>query len=119
MAGHAQLKFVMTECSKTQIRLIGPIVVMFIFFSVSAGCLDSENQFADAGPLTGDYMEYSCRICYKSFSNKQNARRHEIIHTGQKPWQCDSCERGFTQKVHLIRHYVGVHKFLPPEYATK
>ena len=25
MAGHAQLKFVMTECSKTQIRLTGPI----------------------------------------------------------------------------------------------
>ena len=27
MAGHAQLKFVMTECSKTQIRLTGPICV--------------------------------------------------------------------------------------------
>ena len=27
MAGHAQLKFVMTECSKTQIRLTGLIWV--------------------------------------------------------------------------------------------
>ena len=27
MAGHAQLKFVMTECSKTQNRLTGPICV--------------------------------------------------------------------------------------------
>ena len=27
MAGHAQLKFVMTECSKTQIRLTGPSVI--------------------------------------------------------------------------------------------
>ena len=26
MVGHAQLKFVMTECSKTQIRLTGPIL---------------------------------------------------------------------------------------------
>ena len=26
MAGHAQLKFVMTECSTTQIRLTGPIL---------------------------------------------------------------------------------------------
>ena len=26
MAGHAQLKFVMTECSKTQIRLTGPML---------------------------------------------------------------------------------------------
>ena len=29
MAGHAQLKFVMTECSKTQIRLTGPILSEF------------------------------------------------------------------------------------------
>ena len=28
MAGHAQLKFVMTECSKTQIRLTRPIDVL-------------------------------------------------------------------------------------------
>ena len=29
MAGHAQLKFVMTECSKTQIRLTGPKLYRF------------------------------------------------------------------------------------------
>ena len=28
MAGHAQLKFVMTECSKTQIRLTRPMYVV-------------------------------------------------------------------------------------------
>ena len=30
MAGHAQLKFVMTECSKTQIRLTG--LILFWWF---------------------------------------------------------------------------------------
>ena len=28
MAGHAQLKFVITECSKTQIRLTGPMLCL-------------------------------------------------------------------------------------------
>ena len=32
MAGHAQLKFVMTECSKTQIRLTGLIYVNINLF---------------------------------------------------------------------------------------
>ena len=32
MAGHAQLKFVMTECSKTQIRLTGLILMSWYFF---------------------------------------------------------------------------------------
>ena len=35
MAGHAQLKFVMTECSKTQIRLTRPICSCCIFFYLS------------------------------------------------------------------------------------
>ena len=32
MAGHAQLKFVMMECSKTQIRLTG-LILLFSFIS--------------------------------------------------------------------------------------
>ena len=34
MAGHAQLKFVMTECSKTQIRLTGLIMIIIDIFVV-------------------------------------------------------------------------------------
>ena len=33
MAGHAQLKFVMTECSKTQIRLTGLIYIILSRFN--------------------------------------------------------------------------------------
>ena len=32
MAGHAQLKFVMTECSKTQIRLTGLMFELFVSY---------------------------------------------------------------------------------------
>ena len=38
MAGHAQLKFVMTECSKTQIRLTG---LKWCIFQVSSLCVSS------------------------------------------------------------------------------
>ena len=34
MAGHAQLKFVMTECSKTQIRLTRPNFDLFISVTI-------------------------------------------------------------------------------------
>ena len=44
MAGHAQLKFVMTECSKTQIRLTG-LILSFI------SDLRSTVIFADAVEL--------------------------------------------------------------------
>ena len=61
---------------------------------------------------------YMCRFCYKAFSNKQNVRRHELIHTGEKPFSCE-CGRAFTQKAHLMRHYVTVHKTVPDEYRKK
>ena len=32
MSGHAQLKFVMTECSKTQIRLTGLIYICTVLY---------------------------------------------------------------------------------------
>ena len=40
MAGHAQLKFVMTECSKTKIRLTG----LSCGFTARCGCLWSGNK---------------------------------------------------------------------------
>ena len=43
MAGHAQLKFVMTECSKTQIRLTGLIFYIPYFFLVLV------SEFEDLG----------------------------------------------------------------------
>ena len=36
MAGHAQLKFVMTECSKTQIRLTGPKWCTWCYMYISS-----------------------------------------------------------------------------------
>ena len=40
MAGHAQLKFVMTECSKTQIGLTG-----LIYYHVYPGTIRTHMQF--------------------------------------------------------------------------
>ena len=34
MAAHAQLKFVMTECSKTQIRLMGLILLLILIMKI-------------------------------------------------------------------------------------
>ena len=45
MAGHAQLKFVMTECSKTQIRLTG-LKLLEEFCLVFTFCI--KLKFADA-----------------------------------------------------------------------
>ena len=42
MAGHAQLKFVMTECSKTQIRLTRPIFLCLLLTIIRGGARNFE-----------------------------------------------------------------------------
>ncbi|XP_010880587.1 zinc finger protein 770 [Esox lucius] len=48
---------------------------------------------------------HKCPECFKSFSAPSKLKRHCLIHTGQKPFQCYLCRRAFRQLAHLKVHY--------------
>ncbi|XP_078131671.1 uncharacterized protein LOC144533972 isoform X1 [Sander vitreus] len=50
-------------------------------------------------------MEYHCSVCSKEFPHAYKLERHELIHTGEKPYCCSICGRGFNQKGNLKTHY--------------
>ncbi|XP_033943622.1 zinc finger protein 184-like [Pseudochaenichthys georgianus] len=50
-------------------------------------------------------MEYHCTVCSKEFPHAYKLERHELIHTGEKPYCCSICGRGFNQKGNLKTHH--------------
>ncbi|XP_055901821.1 zinc finger protein 729-like [Eupeodes corollae] len=61
--------------------------------------------------------KYRCQYCEKKFTKPCLLKRHEVCHTGAKPFQCEQCDQGFTQKSSLARHMLlhqGVRDFKCP-----
>ena len=54
---------------------------------------------------------YNCDSCEKSFTQAVNLKKHiQTIHEGQRNYKCDSCEKTFTQLGNLKTHIKRIHE---------
>merc|ERR1719189_175838 len=54
-----------------------------------------------------------CPVCGLLINSKRfNFKQHLKIHTGEKPFTCNICNRSFRQKAHMVKH-VTTHRSLP------
>ncbi|KAG1932693.1 gastrula zinc finger protein XlCGF8.2DB-like [Pimephales promelas] len=49
-------------------------------------------------------FNHVCCYCGESFTTSSDLNRHQIIHTGVKPYKCSYCDRRFTHSGHLKSH---------------
>ncbi|XP_038603400.1 zinc finger and BTB domain-containing protein 14 isoform X2 [Tachyglossus aculeatus] len=65
---------------------------------------------AAPGDLKFEYLLYGhreqvgCRACGKTFSDEARLRKHEKLHTADRPFVCEMCAKGFTTQAHLKEH---------------
>lgn len=48
--------------------------------------------------------DFTCSVCQRRLSSKQNYREHVSIHTGERPFCCSHCGLSFRQGSQLSQH---------------
>ncbi|KAJ5144200.1 uncharacterized protein N7515_002987 [Penicillium bovifimosum] len=57
-------------------------------------------------------LSLECSVCKRCYAKREHLQRHELIHTGAKPFACAICDRSFSRQDVLNRH-ARVHQNLP------
>lgn len=58
--------------------------------------------FASSG--TDMPKKFQCRQCHYSTNIMTNLRHHVRVHSGERPFKCSDCGKGFIQKIQMIKH---------------
>ena len=64
---------------------------------------------------------FKCDLCAYASISQRHLESHMLIHTDQKPYQCDQCDQCFRQKQLLRRHQNLYHNpdYVPPPPGEK
>ncbi|CAN7994559.1 unnamed protein product [Ixodes pacificus] len=58
---------------------------------------------------------FQCRFCNRAFNQSSTLISHRRTHTGERPYRCGRCDRGFSRKGDMQRHRNRSHEEIVPD----
>ena len=52
----------------------------------------------------GNVKTFDCKHCPKTLKSGLSLRQHERIHTGEKPYKCETCGTGYASSSAYVNH---------------
>nr|XP_022305813.1 zinc finger protein 93-like [Crassostrea virginica] len=64
-------------------------------------------------------QNFICNICKKVLLSKESFNRHRLIHSGVKDFQCEYCDKRFSEIASLRRHVFSLHTAEKPFFMCE